>query len=55
MISGFARGGTATNNKLYIECAADAAKFIERYLFDESKGVLLRSCYRDDNDTIIQT
>ncbi|XP_076302535.1 spermatogenesis-associated protein 20 isoform X3 [Lasioglossum baleicum] len=55
MISGLARGGTAANNKRYIEYAADAAKFIERYLFDESKGVLLRSCYRDDNDAITQT
>ncbi|XP_076629161.1 spermatogenesis-associated protein 20 isoform X1 [Colletes latitarsis] len=55
MISGLARGGAAVGNKQYIEYATDAAKFIERYLFDESKGVLLRSCYRGDNDTITQT
>ncbi|XP_053995702.1 spermatogenesis-associated protein 20 isoform X1 [Hylaeus anthracinus] len=55
MISGLARGGAAVGNTQYIEYAADAAKFIERYLFDETKGVLLRSCYRDDKDAITQT
>ncbi|XP_076163521.1 spermatogenesis-associated protein 20 isoform X2 [Ptiloglossa arizonensis] len=55
MISGLARGGAAVGNKQYIEYAADAAKFIERYLFDETKDVLLRSCYRSDNDVITQT
>lgn len=54
MISGFARGGAAVGNKQYIEYAADAAKFVEKYLFDESKGVLLRSCYRDDKGGIVQ-
>ncbi|KZC07269.1 Spermatogenesis-associated protein 20 [Dufourea novaeangliae] len=55
MISGLARGGAALGNKQYIKYAEDAAKFIERYLFDESKGVLYRSCYRDDTDKIVQT
>nr|XP_031829780.1 spermatogenesis-associated protein 20 [Nomia melanderi] len=55
MISGFARGGAAVGNERYIEYAADAARFVEKYLFDESKGVLLRSCYRDQNGEIVQT
>ncbi|XP_076243421.1 spermatogenesis-associated protein 20 isoform X2 [Calliopsis andreniformis] len=55
MISGLARGGIAVGNKQYIEYATDAAKFIERYLFDKDKRILLRSCYRDDKDAIMQT
>nr|XP_033337553.1 spermatogenesis-associated protein 20 isoform X3 [Megalopta genalis] len=55
MISGLARGGTAVGNKQYIECAVEAAKFVERYLFDKSKDVLLRSCYHGDSDAIVQT
>lgn len=55
MISGLARGGAVLGNKQYIEYATDAAKFIERYLFDKDKGVLLRSCYRANEDAITQT
>ena len=55
MISGLARGGAVLGNKQYIEYATDAAKFIERYLFDKDKGVLLRSCYRTNEDAITQT
>ncbi|XP_011347557.2 spermatogenesis-associated protein 20 isoform X2 [Ooceraea biroi] len=55
MISGFARAGAAVRNKRYVELATDAAKFVERYLFDKDKGVLLRSCYRGEGDRIMQT
>ncbi|XP_032672026.1 spermatogenesis-associated protein 20 isoform X2 [Odontomachus brunneus] len=55
MISGFARAGAAVRNAKYVELATDAAKFVERYLFDENKGVLLRSCYHGEGDKIIQT
>lgn len=55
MISGFARAGAAVRNAKYVELATDAAKFVERYLFDKNKGVLLRSCYRGEGDKIIQT
>ncbi|KAK2585832.1 hypothetical protein KPH14_010427 [Odynerus spinipes] len=55
MISGLARAGSATGNKRYVELATDAAKFIERYLYDESQRLLLRSCYRDENDAIVLT
>jgi len=55
MISGFARAGAAVKNKKYIDLATDAAKFVERYLFDKDKGVLLRSCYRGEDDRIMQT
>nr|XP_012233757.1 PREDICTED: spermatogenesis-associated protein 20 isoform X1 [Linepithema humile] len=55
MISGFARAGTAVKNERYIELATDAAKFVERYLFDRNNSVLLRSCYRGEDDNIMQT
>lgn len=55
MISGFARAGAALKNTRYIDLATDAAKFVERHLFDTDKNVLLRSCYRGENDTITQT
>lgn len=55
MISGFARAGIATQNEKYIQLAVDAAKFVERYLFDKDKDVLLRSCYRGEDDKIMQT
>lgn len=54
MISGLARDGAALRNKTYIEYAADAPRFIERYLSDRSKGVVYRSCYRGDHDVILQ-
>ncbi|XP_014476150.1 PREDICTED: spermatogenesis-associated protein 20 isoform X2 [Dinoponera quadriceps] len=55
MMSGFARAGTAVRSAKYVELATDVAKFIERYLFDKNNGVLLRSCYRGEDDRIIQT
>lgn len=55
MISGLARGGAALKNEKYVEYAADAARFIERYLFDRSKRVLYRSCYRGEDDAITHT
>lgn len=55
MISGFARAGAAVRNDKYIELATDAAKFVKQYLFDKNKDVLLRSCYRGENDRIMQT
>ncbi|KAG6798045.1 spermatogenesis-associated protein 20 [Apis mellifera caucasica] len=54
MISGLAFGGTAVNNKQYIEYAVDAIKFIKRYLFDKTKNILLHSCYRDEKNIITQ-
>lgn len=54
MISGLAFGGAAINNKEYIERAVGAAKFIKQYLFDETKNILLHSCYRDEKNTITQ-
>ncbi|KAK9301589.1 hypothetical protein QLX08_006037 [Tetragonisca angustula] len=54
IISGLAFGGAAINNKQYIERAVDAAKFIKQYLFDETKNILLHSCYRDEKNAITQ-
>ncbi|CAL7940875.1 unnamed protein product [Xylocopa violacea] len=54
MISGLAFGGAAVNNREYIEYAASAVKFIKQYLFDETKNILLHSCYRDEKDKITQ-
>lgn len=55
MISGLARAGVTVGSTKYVELAADTAKFVERYLFDKNKGVLLRSCYRGEDDRIMQT
>ncbi|XP_057324268.1 spermatogenesis-associated protein 20 [Microplitis mediator] len=54
MISGLACAGVATKNKQYIQYAEDNANFIERYLYDGNKKILLRSCYRGDGDIIMQ-
>ncbi|XP_034187865.1 spermatogenesis-associated protein 20 isoform X1 [Osmia lignaria lignaria] len=54
MISGLAYGGAVVENKQYVEYAADAAKFIKRYLFDEAKNILLHSCYRNTENQITQ-
>ncbi|XP_048504713.1 spermatogenesis-associated protein 20 isoform X2 [Athalia rosae] len=55
MISGLARAGFAMNNKKYVEFAENAAIFVERYLFNANEGLLLRSCYNGEGDTITQT
>lgn len=54
MISGFARAGIAVKNKTYVEKATEAAKFVEKYLFDKNERILLRSCYRRGDDKIVQ-
>jgi len=55
MISGLARAGVTVKNKKYIEAATEAATFVEEYLFDKEKCILLRSCYRKKtNNEIIQ-
>ncbi|XP_011875179.1 PREDICTED: spermatogenesis-associated protein 20 isoform X2 [Vollenhovia emeryi] len=56
IISGLARAGIAVKNQRYVEAATEAAKFIEQYLFDKEKRILLRSCYRrGTDDAIVQT
>ena len=54
MISGLAYAGSALDNQKYIDYAENAAKFVEKYLFDDKTNILLRSCYRD-GDKITQT
>jgi len=55
MISGFARAGIAVKNKKYVEAATEAATFVEKYLFNKKKRVLLRCCYRSkQDDSIVQ-
>lgn len=54
IISGLAQAGTATRNKTYIDYAENAAKFVERYLFDAKKRILLRSCYRGQDNAVTQ-
>ncbi|KAF7994110.1 hypothetical protein HCN44_011379 [Aphidius gifuensis] len=55
MISGLAFAGTSTNNKKYIEYAKETAQFIEKYLYDKEKKILLRSCYRSEGNIITQS
>ncbi|KAG5305541.1 SPT20 protein, partial [Acromyrmex insinuator] len=54
MISGLARAGIAVKNKDYVEAATEAATFVEKYLFNKDKRILLRSCYRRRDDKIVQ-
>jgi len=55
MISGFARAGIAVKNKKYVEAATEAATFVEKYLFNKKKRVLLHCCYRSKkDDSIVQ-
>lgn len=55
MISGLSHASSALDNPKYAEYAEAAARFIEKYLYDKEKRVLLRSCYRGEADRILQT
>lgn len=55
MISGLSFAGAALNSSKYIEYATRAAEFVEKHLFDAEQKILLRSCYRDKDDSITQT
>jgi uncharacterized protein YyaL (SSP411 family) len=46
MISAFARAGAILNDSLYVQCAADAATFIQRELYD-GKSETLQRHWRD--------
>lgn len=54
MISGFAKAGQALENQNHIQRAVGAAKFVRRYLYDDSEKTLLRSCYKGEKDEIAQ-
>ncbi|XP_016842414.1 spermatogenesis-associated protein 20 isoform X1 [Nasonia vitripennis] len=55
VISGLSHAASALDNPKYTKFAEDAARFIERYLYNKDDKVLLRSCYRGDSDQILQT
>lgn len=54
-MSGLSYAASALDNPKYTKYAEDAARFIERYLYNKDDQVLLRSCYRGDSDQILQT
>lgn len=48
MVSGFARVGAVLGEKVFIERAEKAARFLRDHLFDAASGKMLRSCYRGE-------
>lgn len=55
IISGLAHAASALDNSNYAKYAEDAAKFIERYLYNKDKKILLRSCYRGSENQILHS
>ena len=55
MISGLSYASAALNDQSYSAYAESAAKFIERFLYDKSSKILLRSCYKGESNQIINT
>ena len=55
MISGLSHAASALDNPKYTQYAEEAARFIEKYLYDSENKVLLRSCYRGEKNQITQT
>lgn len=55
MISGFAKAGQVLGNSNYVQRATGAAKFARQYLYDNNSKLLLRSCYKGQDNLISQT
>ena len=49
-ISGLCEAGDSVGDQTYIQDAVKAAEFIQKHLYDEERGVLLRSVYTDPSD-----
>lgn len=49
MISGLSRASSVLGNKMYLERAEKAARFLKQHLYDQEKGTLIRNAYRDAN------
>ncbi|GIY97589.1 spermatogenesis-associated protein 20 [Caerostris extrusa] len=54
MISGFARAAQVLQDSKYAQYAMDAAQFVNKYLYNQETGCLLRSAYKGTNDTVAQ-
>lgn len=54
MISAFAKAGTVLMEDTYVERAVKAAEFVRQHLYDATRGRLLRSCYRGDEQSVSQ-
>ncbi|GFO41818.1 spermatogenesis-associated protein 20 [Plakobranchus ocellatus] len=54
MISGFARGGQVLEDMSLTQRAVKAAEFLQRYMFDQSSGSLLRSAYTSKSEEVVQ-
>lgn len=55
MISGFAKAGFVLKNEAYINRAIQAANFIKKFLYDHDNKILLRCCYKGENEDVVQT
>ncbi|GFS41866.1 spermatogenesis-associated protein 20 [Trichonephila inaurata madagascariensis] len=54
MISGFARAAQVLQETKYAQYAMDAAQFLNKHLYNQETGCLLRSAYKGTNGTIAQ-
>lgn len=55
MIAGLAQAGQGLGDKQFVEDAIKTAEFIQKYLYDDTKKILLHSCYRAEDGSIAQT
>ena len=54
MIGAFAKAGCVLKDDVYLKRAVKAAAFVKKYLWNEEKGKLTRSCYKGDDGEIVQ-
>lgn len=54
MLSGYAKAGFVLKEQRYINRAVLAANFVKKFLYDENSKTLLRCCYREENNEIVQ-
>ena len=54
MIGAFAKAGCILKDDVYLKRAIKAASFVKKYLWNEEKRKLTRSCYKGDDGEIVQ-
>jgi uncharacterized protein YyaL (SSP411 family) len=54
MISGLSKAGSVMGDKGYINKAEQAASFVQEHLYNTGSNSLLRSCYSDSGEGIVQ-
>ncbi|XP_046854555.1 spermatogenesis-associated protein 20-like isoform X2 [Xenia sp. Carnegie-2017] len=54
MIAAFAKASCVLKNDIYLKRALKAAEFVQKYLWLEESKKLIRSCYKGENNDIVQ-